>query len=921
MEQAGEGQTGPNAPITVTDPVILVLASGATPAAVGTARGRLFESFVARLLHAYGYGKPTTERLNTTANGIELDVVASHEMTRQTALAECKAYTSHIPASMVAIFHSKLITRRNNTPDDRAQGFFVAVPRLTADGHEYARAITTHDEGFHLLTARDIADKLRERGWIVDCPLREPLTSDQAVVITEDGVHAACLELDANSRKPVRALIWAAHGQVPASVLAAVAAAEYSQGCPVVDVRAAAFRDTPSAQPHAEPSPVIVTVAGSRSDFEYQLPTAPKFFVGRKQLVDELRRALDDHTGVLVLNAQSGWGKSSAALRLESLVKERKGYALVTDTRTATHRRFVTDALSLAAQRAQTAKVLTLPSSASWASLPSALQTLQAATWHAGPLVIFFDQFENVFRDGELTREFRDLALAIRDLAAHVLIGFAWKTDIVAWTENYPYQLRDQIRDNATVLSLGPLGASEVDVLLRRLEKALGASLARDLRNRLREYSQGLPWLFKKLAGHLLREVQAGATQEDLASEALNVQNLFDADLAELSPAEQEAVRHIARYAPIAISEVTERVTPQIVESLVNRRLIVQVGERLDTYWDIFRDYLNTGRIPVEDSYILRMGPVSVARLLRQVADDDGDSRVRDLARRMNTSETVVFNLSRELRLFGAAAHEPNRVRLLPDIWQAQDREGELRRRVATALRRHRAFSTFLALADRGGGTTIGAFARELPTAFPAVDVRDSTWISYARVYLQWFEYAGLAVQQNATWRAAPEGSTGKPDLLGDGFRRRIRGGFPQCAPGPSLRLLLQVAAGQATVRETDRRALTQLLIIGALTETADGLYRVHEGLVVNSTVVPDVLRTLMCAVPGVEAGLAVLKQAPAAGAEEVGEAVRRSLVADWAPGTAAGVGKHLRAWARAAGLPVGPVSRVPSADAQDGLF
>ncbi|MGW4994923.1 restriction endonuclease [Streptomyces mirabilis] len=314
--------------MTVTDPVILVLAPGATAAAVGTARGKLFEHFVARLLHAYGYSTPTTERLNTTASGIELDVVASHEIPRQTALAECKAYTSHIPASMVAVFHSKLINRRASTPDGTAQGFFIAIPRLTAEGHEYARTITAHDEGFHLLIARDIAEKLREREWIVDCPLREPLTSDLAVVITEDGVHAACLELDANSRKPVRALIWAAQGLVPAPVLEAVAAAEYAQGCPVVDARAISARTVPE-QSHAEPPPVIVTVAGSRSDFEYQLPAAPKFFVGRKRLVDDLRRALDNHTGVLVLNAQSGWGKSSVALRLEALAKERKGYAWV----------------------------------------------------------------------------------------------------------------------------------------------------------------------------------------------------------------------------------------------------------------------------------------------------------------------------------------------------------------------------------------------------------------------------------------------------------------------------------------------------------------------------------------------------------------------------------------------------------------
>jgi hypothetical protein len=154
---------------------------------------------------------------------------------------------------------------------------------------------------------------------------------------------------------------------------------------------------------------------------------------------------------------------------------------------------------------------------------------------------------------------------------------------------------------------------------------------------------------------------------------------------------------------------------------------VVQVGDRLDTYWDIFRDYLNNGRVPVEDSYILRQSPVSVARLLREVLADHGDSRVRDIAQRLGTSENGVFNLSRELRLLGATSYEPNRVRLLPDIWESEDREQELRRRVAASLRRHRAYTTFVALADRTGGVSIPAYARELPAAFPTVDVKDST--------------------------------------------------------------------------------------------------------------------------------------------------------------------------------------------------
>jgi hypothetical protein len=745
------------------------------------------------------------------------------------------------------------------------------------------------------------------------------LTSDPAVVVSEHGIYAACLELDSDTRKPRRALVWAAAGAVPSTVLEVVAAATYAQNCPVADAREPMLAQDAV---RLEPSPVIVTVAGSRSDFEYQLPAAPKFFVGRKRLIGDLGEALDGHAGVLVLNAQSGWGKSSAALRLQALVAERKGHALIIDSRTATYKRFVTDALSLAAQQAQEARVLTLPEEASWASLSSAINTLRSATWHTGPLVVFFDQFENVFRDAELTREFRDLALSARELAEHVLIGFAWKTDLVAWTESHPYQLRDQIRGSATVLTIGPLGASEVDILLRRLEKALGAPLARDLRTRLREYSQGLPWLLKKLAGHLLREVRQGATQEHLASVALNVQNLFDADLAELSPAEHEAVRHIARYAPIPIGEVMERVTGPIVESLVNRRLVVQVGERLDTYWDIFRDYLNTGRIPVEDSYILRLGPVSVARLLQQVAADDGDSRVPDIAARLGTSENSIFNLSRELRLLGATAYESNRVRLLPDIWQAEDKEGELRRRVASSLRRHRGYTTFGALVDRTDGVTINAYARELPAAFPAVEVSESTWIVYARVYLQWFAYAGLALQKGSVWLVAPEGSPGVGDLLGGRLRRRIRGGFPHEPPGPALRLLLGIAGGTATAGAADRRTAAPLLMIGALTETGEGTYRIrHDALVVNGTVVPHELKRLMATVPGVPEGMAVIEADPQVRPEVVGQAVKDALAADWVANTALGVGKHLRAWAREAGMDVQAVPRTPSSDPQAGLF
>ena len=179
------------------------------------------------------------------------------------------------------------------------------------------------------------------------------------------------------------------------------------------------------------------------------------------------------------------------------------------------------------------------------------------------------------------------------------------------------------------------------------------------------------------------------------------------------------------------------------------------MGERLDTYWDIFRDFLTTGRVPIEDSYILRQSPRAVARLLAAVAERDGDASVPEVAAALKTSENAIFNLARELRLLGVTAYEPNRVRFPQDLWNADDRESAVRRRVTTALRRHRAFSAFVRLAERADSSvSFAEYARELPTTFPAVSVAATTWLVYARAFVLWFEYAGLVetAGQVAMW-------------------------------------------------------------------------------------------------------------------------------------------------------------------------
>jgi hypothetical protein len=903
--------------MAVQDTQVLVLPDDGVP----QSKGRLFERFIAKLLaEQYGFESPTTKNLDVTAEGIELDVVATHKLTGSTAIAECKAYTRNVKASELTSFYGKVAVERFEDP--QAFGLMFALPRLTPEGQEKAAEISAKDSNFRYLSANDLAAALRQDGMVADAPAILQESSDHAIVISEQGLFGACIVLDATERTPNAVAVWASGRAVPNSVRELLAATEYAGNLPVFDAgapAAAAPRHTDTA------SQVLLTpVAGSSSDFEYQLPASPAYFVGRRTVVERLEEMLQGQRGqVLVLNAQSGWGKSSLALKLGDMATRAKGVATVLDARTADQPRYVIEVLRRVASEAEAAGILALPAAASWASLESGLATLRASEWRSNrPVVAFFDQFENVFRDVELTRAFRDLALGARDIPGPLLIGFAWKTDLVGWTEGHPYQLRDDIRGAGAVVVVEPFGPKEVEVILGRIAKQAEVRLLPDLRSRLRAYSQGLPWLLKKLADHVLRELKKGETQEGLLAESLNVVGLFEADLAELSPTEHQVLRHIAKFAPISANEVTERFGPDQVQSLVDRRLVVQVGDRLDTYWDTFRDFLNTGSVPVQESWILRQTPLSVGRLLSTVVGQGGDAVVKDLVEMLETSDRAIFNLARELRLLGVTAYEPNHVRVVHEVMDAPDPEQEVRRRVGAALRRHRAFSALRNLAERSGGhVTLETYAREIPNAFPAVEVAATSWRAYARAFLFWMAYAGLVVREGLDYRLSADPSPPLTVRLLDApSPLKYRPGVPQIGPRRALALLDRLSREKDVdlpAASKDREAAGTLFALGAITVSSNKRVRLKppDLLSEDGALRAASLRRLLEGVPGGQAGLEMIERDPRARPIEVGQALAAATHATWTHETTRSIGGYFRSWSKLAGLPVERPRRSPTPD------
>lgn len=96
--------------------------------------------------------------------------------------------------------------------------------------------------------------------------------SDEALLITSTGVCAIAKQLDPLTRLPQRVLVHRKGGLVGAGDVQLVSATDYSGGLPVLDVGAEEVSRAPTPLTEA---PTLVTVVGSRADFEYQYPAAP----------------------------------------------------------------------------------------------------------------------------------------------------------------------------------------------------------------------------------------------------------------------------------------------------------------------------------------------------------------------------------------------------------------------------------------------------------------------------------------------------------------------------------------------------------------------------------------------------------------------------------------------------------------------
>lgn len=626
-------------------------------------KGNFYEGFILELLRPMRLR--AERRLRVT--GMEIDILAKGEDQPNTILVECKAHRDPISADTITKLMGNVQLRRAD------QGWLFSTSDLTKDGRglweeiqsdpEHSRSLVWYSPSRTvdvLIAQRSIVDPkglthhfsgLDVGAWTL---VASPSRKAWLVEILEEGIPSKYAAFEAKSGAPLDAR---------ASAEVAAASPRYAS-LVRLDLQKAHSADSGQALPASARTSVARVISGD--SWDDPRPARPADFVGRDEVVGEIveyladARAGETQTRSFAVLAPSGWGKSSLALKL---VREagvgRLGKCTVTavDSRSATSPAFVVEALRIALRDAgamsdSRKSVLRVQSLREPLSSPDIRKALEDLKNQGKLCVLLFDQFEELFAKEALFEVFhavRDLTLDVDASQVPLILGFAWKTDVSLPQEHPAYHLWHQLADRRRTFRVGEFGRGEIAKVVSKAEHALGKKISPALRSRLAEQCQGLPWLLKKLLVHVLQRVTTLESQYLLLERELDIEHLFKQDLEQLKDEHIRCLKFVAAKAPIAVTEVEERFTRETTNLLIHQRLLVRSGMNYVIYWDIFRDYLVEGKVPVIPwaRTFQRMPAVAVRAL--SVLDEQGPLSATVLGGYLGLKEGPTWNLLGDL--------------------------------------------------------------------------------------------------------------------------------------------------------------------------------------------------------------------------------------------------------------------------------
>ena len=125
---------------------------------------------------------------------------------------------------------------------------------------------------------------------------------------------------------------------------------------------------------------------------------------------------------------------------------------------------------------------------------------------------------------------------------------------------------------------------SEIRSAIKVFGNQLGNPINPVLRNYLVNQCQGYPWLLKKLCIHVFELIKEGSSQENVIGRKLEIAELFDKDISELTGEEHACLKDIAKDTPADYNRILDLYGNNVLQLLINKRIVIHRGSKLTLY-------------------------------------------------------------------------------------------------------------------------------------------------------------------------------------------------------------------------------------------------------------------------------------------------------------------------------------------------
>lgn len=724
------------------------------------AKGDLLEGLAKKLLLAQNYD--VIEEIRIV--GAELDLLCKHKVNGKEIYVECKAQKDNISAPTLRQLWGTVEF------EEYSEGWIISTSEFTKDAKGFVENWKSKprdkSERLSFYQPSEIIEALKSSS-IISAP---PQIAAEQFVENPEEIGDWTLLL---SEFGMYWCVYTLRGGTPYGVLVySASSAKHIRDDDTIqnlstldstiadyDLRVGIQEEKPTLSNIPKKMPPVVQVQIGESWDDYR-PSRPRDFVGRdatqKDILNFLELAKEQPgTRIFAITGNSGLGKSSLIAKLRDRSRNKhyknKYFVYAVDIRGAREPSYIPASLVAAINEAKKKGFgedieISLTDPSSPLNSDSIQKYLESLKKKEQVVCLVFDQFEELYSKPELFGIFnaaKDLMLDVASFQSNLVLGFAWKTDSTTQQDHPAYHLWHGLADHRREYRLDVFESGEISKSITKFEKEVAQKISVEIRHQITEVSQGFPWLLKKLCINLYEGMTKGEKADSVLLD-LDIKRLFEADLNILSPQELACLKLISQKAPADWSEIIETSGATVLNNLVHKRLVIKSGDRLNVYWDIFKDYLLTGRVPVVPyNYIPTSDPSSILNVCTKLKVSEFSDSV-EIGKIVGLGEKTIWNIGADLVMLGLAERDGTAFKISKKL--GSNDEVSILNHLRETLEKH---SLKVALFKSYSGKTISpsAIRETFKESIPKAKFGDKTWHTYSNRLTNYLIYSGYLLR------------------------------------------------------------------------------------------------------------------------------------------------------------------------------